>query len=70
MLCLCGFELYSRWVPLMAVSRYQLCIRLEFRTGKISFDGSYDCATQCVSQRFELKVVTVVVHRDEVIAAI
>ena len=39
-------------------------------SGKISFHGSYDCASQCVLQRFEFKVVTVVVHQDEVIAAI
>ena len=38
--------------------------------GKISFHSSYDCASQCVSQRFELKVATAVLHQDEVIAAI
>ena len=39
-------------------------------SGKISFHSSYDCASQCVSQRFELKVATAVLHQDEVIAAI
>ena len=34
------------------------------------FHGSYNCASQCVLQRFELKVVTVVFHQDKVIAAI
>ena len=39
-------------------------------SGKISFHGSHNCASQCVLQRLELKVVTVVVHQDKVIAAI
>ena len=38
--------------------------------GKISFHDSYDCASQCVLQRFELKVVTVMVHQGKVIASI
>ena len=39
-------------------------------SGKISFHGSYDRVTQCVLQRFQLKLVTVGVHQDDVIAAI
>ena len=39
-------------------------------SGKISFHGSYDRVTECVLQRFELKLVTVGVHQDDVIAAI
>ena len=39
-------------------------------SGRISFHGSYDRVTQCVLQRFQLKLVTVGVHQDDVIAAI
>ena len=39
-------------------------------SGRISFHGSYDRVAQCVLQRFQLKLVTVGVHQDDVIAAI
>ena len=39
-------------------------------SGKISFHGSYNCAGCCISQGFQFDVVTVMVHHNEVIAAI
>ena len=39
-------------------------------SGKIYFHGLYDGASLCDLQRLEFKAVTVVVHQEEVVAAI